>query len=464
MMICQRPTQWARKLPLPLFSLSAVLAVGFSASVGADAQAAAATETTLLPFNGSQGLNPLSPVVVDSAGAIYGTSAEGGDQFFTPINGFGVVYKLTPPAPPDFRWTETNLFSFDFTAAESTGIFPTGTVAVRDGLVVGTTGGGGSANAGTIFLLGPPANPDGTLTETVLHSFQGGPDGVGPGGIVARAQGPMFGMTEEGGDAACNCGVVFQLSPPATPGGAWTEAVIYRFLGGADGATPSGNVIVQPDGVLFGTTTRGGDAQCNCGTAFTLTPPARLGGDWTETVIYRFRGQEDGANPNAPILVQGALYGTTFRGPSTPAGAVFRLTPPLTLFGPWREETLHNFAADGSEGTNPVGSLAAAPFDPVIRLFGATSLGGLATEQCFGEGCGTVFELAPPLLPGADWRETTLHEFTGDVDGGLPGNGVILDRTGAILGTTEAGGGVSCLAEFFGDVGCGTVYEVIPPR
>ena len=85
--------------------------------------------------------------------------------------------------------------------------------------------------------------------EKVLYSFQGGAnDGSVPaGGVVFDSQGNLYGATIDGGPASCKpiggaCGTVFQLSPPAQKGGAWTETLIYRFQGKGsnDGSVPNG--------------------------------------------------------------------------------------------------------------------------------------------------------------------------------------------------------------------------------
>jgi uncharacterized repeat protein (TIGR03803 family) len=82
--------------------------------------------------------------------------------------------------------------------------------------------------------------------------------------------------------------------------------------------------------VLYGTTTAGGTA--NMGTVFKLTPPNGGETDWTETVIYNFKGGRDGSQPSAVIADDsGALYGTTPFGGTAPSsdgnGTVFKLTP-----------------------------------------------------------------------------------------------------------------------------------------
>ncbi|MGA2742384.1 MAG: choice-of-anchor tandem repeat GloVer-containing protein [Bryobacteraceae bacterium] len=93
----------------------------------------------------------------------------------------------------------------------------------------------------------------------------------------------IYGTTEYGGsaasDSACpgsyyvypGCGIVFQLTPPSTSGGAWTETVLHSFSGkNGDGAIPVAGLVLSSGGVLYGTTSAGGTA--GKGTAFALQP------------------------------------------------------------------------------------------------------------------------------------------------------------------------------------------------
>ena len=87
-----------------------------------------------------------------------------------------------------------------------------------------------------ILAIAPAASAE--WKEKVLYSFQGGTnDGSVPaGGVVFDKQGNLYGATTDGGPASCapirhECGTVFQLSPPAQKGGAWTETLIYQFQG-----------------------------------------------------------------------------------------------------------------------------------------------------------------------------------------------------------------------------------------
>lgn len=134
--------------------------------------------------------------------------------------------------------------------------------------------------------------------EKALYSFQGAPDGSLPGGgVVFDQAGNLYGVTVEGGSGSCppaQCGIVYQLSPPAQKGGAWTETVLYVFKGHqyGDGSSPAGTLVIDSSGNLYGGTAYGGTGDCmlaggavGCGTVYELSPPKEKGGAWTETVL-----------------------------------------------------------------------------------------------------------------------------------------------------------------------------------
>jgi hypothetical protein len=170
--------------------------------------------------------------------------------------------------------------------------------------------------------------------EKVLYSFQGYPDGATPvGGVVFDKQGNLYGAAGGGSNtcpSAGDCGVVYELSPPKQQGVPWTESVLYTFKGHnyGDGATPEGGVILDAAGNLYGTTAYGGAGPCvllgtamGCGTVYELSPPAKQGDPWTETVLYSFQGGNDGDFPIGNLTFDGSgnLYGATNFGGGTEA-------------------------------------------------------------------------------------------------------------------------------------------------
>lgn len=209
------------------------------------------------------------------------------------------------------------------------------------GVLLGTTFDfGGRFNGGTVFALTPPASAGGAWTHQVLHRFtNGSSDGAHPtAGVTIGAGGVLYGTTSQGGTSLM--GTVYTLTPPASSGDKWTEAVIHEFGGGsADGASPLGGIAIGEGGALYGTTQYGGEGTAcegGCGTAFSLTWPSSPGGTWAETVLHSFSGAaSDGNEPQASLAISkgGALFGTTVSGGtgrcknSLGCGTVFALKP-----------------------------------------------------------------------------------------------------------------------------------------
>jgi uncharacterized repeat protein (TIGR03803 family) len=204
----------------------------------------AGNETVLYNFTGgSDGGEPDSGVIRDSAGNLYGTAYLGGAA------GQGVVYRVNAAG------VEKVLYSF---MGGTDGANPfAGVIADAEGNLYGTTANGGTANAGVVFKL------DTAGQETVLYSFTGGPDGGSPGGAVIRdSAGNLYGTTDLGGTA--NAGVVFKLNPDGR------ETVLHSFTGLADGGNPVDGLIRDPAGNLYGTAQFGGKGLG--GVVFKLTP------------------------------------------------------------------------------------------------------------------------------------------------------------------------------------------------
>jgi hypothetical protein len=116
--------------------------------------------------------------------------------------------------------------------------------------------------------------------ERVLYSYQRGANGSVPaGGVVFGKAGNLYGVTFDG--------VVFQLTPPVQKGRAWTENTLYVFQGVSkrDGSTPSGGLVIDSAGNLYGVTAYGGTGNCvllgsvvSCGTVYEISPPKQKGG------------------------------------------------------------------------------------------------------------------------------------------------------------------------------------------
>jgi hypothetical protein len=279
---------------------------------------------------------------------------------------------------------------------------------------------------------------------TTLYSFTGANgDGEYPfpeGQMIFDGSGNLYGTTA-GGGTNYN-GTVFQLVPPKS-GGAWTENVLYRFQGGADGRQPSTSVVFDQAGNLYGATQFGGGTACGggCGTIFELSPPSQPGGQWTHTVLWTFQGSFDGQYPGDVLFgSNGSLYGTTSSG-GTPGvlchsnyrikfgcGTLFELTPPSKTGGTWTKTVLYTWPQFKGDGTGPGSEFT---FDSQGNIYGFTA-GGTS-------GYGTAYKLSPPSGKGS-WTETVLHDFTGGSDGGYPAGTVTLGPNGVLYGVGSYSG------------------------
>jgi len=383
---------------------------------------AAPQETVLYSFQSgtSDGQVPAAGVTLDGMGNVYGTAESGGAL------GGGVVFKVTPDG------TETVLHSF--MGGANDGFGPQGALLIdKKGNLYGTTTLGGASGHGALFKLAP----DGKLR--LLHSFAGSGDGNQPeGDLLADKAGNIYGAAAIGGaDFTCHtkgnglnsgCGTVYKLAPDGT----FTTLHAFEHPD-KQGLIPTGFLVADPQGNLYGTTeTGGGDKPCpagpisyGCAVVFEVSPSGAF------SVLHAFTGGSDGAFPYVGLLrdSQGNLYGATTGGGNlalcdTPVGqqkgcgVIFKLSPSGAL------SVLHTFTA-GDDGAGPAGSLIA---DCKGNLYGTTSYGGAA-------GNGTVFQIAP------DGTFTTLYAFQGSPDGSSPFfSGVVADGEGNLYGTTEGGG------------------------
>src|ERR1700733_13921640 len=271
----------------------------------------------------SDGGNPTGLLTADSAGNLYGVAATGGNTSCSigsdSTNGCGVVFQVEPKTGSE---TVLHTFDFTGVSG-SGGASPVGGVLRnKAGTLFGATAQGGAVEAhcnhgcGTVFSL------TSTGTLTLLHSFTGGSDGQGPSaGLLMDTKGDLYGMTVTGGSTTTcgdkdtpGCGTVFKVTS------AGKETVLHAFRGGSnDGAYPIGSLVADTQGNLYGTTVAGGSTgSCGilkrqgCGIVFELSANGTL------TILHAFSGGSDGAYPTGALMfdTQGNLYGTTVGGGS----------------------------------------------------------------------------------------------------------------------------------------------------
>jgi uncharacterized repeat protein (TIGR03803 family) len=151
-------------------------------------------EATLYRFSGGDGAYPRAAVILDGAGALYGTTYSGSGNC-------GTVFKLTPPALPGSLWTHEMVRQFSLDGGGCN--LPSPLIRDASEILYGST-------ESTVFKLSPPSSGQTTWAFRVLHHFG---NGETPSGVVFGPSGELLGTTQTGGDPVCNCGTVFKLVP-----------------------------------------------------------------------------------------------------------------------------------------------------------------------------------------------------------------------------------------------------------
>ena len=507
------------------------------------------TEKVLHSFdiNHTDGAHPNTGVIIDSLGNLYGTTLQGGSFG----GGLGTVYELSPIGG---NWVETVIYSFtginpdggfpdgglifdgagnlygtlggatsnsgvvfafmrssggwaykplyDFTASQSDGHYPFGSLAFdAAGNLYGTTTSGGPANfglGGTIFEIAnvvtasPKFSPhggaysatqtvkitDSTPNATIYYTINGG---LSPKQykasitvsssetITAYAISSTLSQSEP---AVANYQIGSVAATPwfSPPAGTYTAAQSVTINDAApghtihyttDGTTPtttspkySGPISVKSTETINALAVASGYSDSAVASAkytiMPLTPP-------TEKVLYNFGATTtDGGVPLASLALDGKgnLYGTakyggpneiTYSGNATTAGTAFELSP--ATGGGWSEKVIYNFGASSSDGALPIANLI---LDSKGNLYGTTLAGG-------AYGLGTAFELSPGT--GGTWTEKILYSFGASLsDGKSPEGGLVFDGKGNLYGTTNIGG----LSDTTFGGGYGTVFELSP--
>ena len=311
-------------------------------------------ETVLHTFAAPpDGANPFcAPVILDSAGNLYGTTEFGGNE------NVGSIFELSPAGG---NWTDSILYSFTY---YGTGDHPsTGLIMDPAGNLYGTTS--EYESPGSVFELSPSA---GGWNYQVIYAAPTSQ------GVTMDAAGNIFGATWT---------TVYELSPNGN--GGWNPTVIHTFAGAPrDGTSPYTAPVFDKAGNLYGTTSSGGAK--NYGTVYKLSPitSGKKKGQWKERILHSFESGEDGADPIAAVVLDsgGNIYGTTAQGGKFNDGTVFELSPQVGK-GWYKEKVLWTF--NGPDGNYPEAGLIR---DNTGNLFGTASNGG-------SSGYGVVFEVTP---------------------------------------------------------------------
>jgi len=393
-------------------------------------------ETTLYSFTGGTdgGIPEFSNVIFDGLGNLYGTALYGGDLACNAPYGCGVVFELSPSGS---GWVETVLYSFTYREN------PYG------GLIFDSVGNlYGTAYTG-VFELSPSGA--GWTEQVIYGAYQ-------QGGLTMDAAGNIYGEAYGG---TYLDGTVFELSPDGS--GGWNPTVIHNFAGyPKDGTSPTGTLVFDKAGNLYGTTYNGGAKKF--GTVYKLSPvtTGTKKGTWTEKVLYSFKGgTKDGASPGAGIVLDSAgnIYGTTTSYGKYGDGTLYELAVSGATY---KEKILWSF--NGTNGELPEASLI---WDSAGNLYGTTESGG-SSGNC-GGGCGVVFE----VNPGAKATSTTLTSapnpstsgeavtFTAVVTPAPPDGETVSFMEGkTVLGTGTLSGGSASFTTSVLPVGTATITAV----
>ncbi len=299
---------------------------------------------------GGDARSPLGGVVMDSNGNLWGTGSYGGND----NHGNGTVFEISTSG-------KESLYSL--VTSTSAGMLPCSTLIVdAAGNIYGTTNGGGTSGAGTVFKI------SGGVTS-VLYSFSAAAPTNGPfAGLITDGAGNFYGTTQNTGPSG---GQVFQITAEGV------ESTLYSFTSRKDGFDPVGLLARDSAGNLYGTTNKGGaydePGSSSPGTVFKIAPSG------TKTILYSFgKSANDGANPFGGVILDssGNLYGTTNAGGAYGYGTLFKVSSSGAM------TILYSFGASATDGQNPSGAIV---LDNAGDIFGATQNGG-------ANGTGAVFK------------------------------------------------------------------------
>jgi uncharacterized repeat protein (TIGR03803 family) len=423
------------RFPNPFRSTSLWLIAGlltFSAADGVSAYTLKTLRSFCATAGCKDGIVPLSGLLADSAGDLYGTTELGG------VHNAGVAFELVPNANKT-KWTEHLLHAFCSKPSCTDGQQPAEGNLIMDvnGNIYGTTQAGGKFNYGEIFRLTHTANG---WALKVLHSFDYN-NGAAPlaltyvgqsSGALWDAVSPLFGTAFEGSDANDD-GLAYEFVINGTTA---VETVIHRFTT----AKGPNDLLADSAGNLYGTTLEGG--KYGSGILYKLA-----NGRWHQSILHNFCTIQDhcAAGPAGRLVMDGSgnLFGVTRYGGANSScanndgcGTVFEFTNGTF-------DIIYNFCpvAGCADGSSPLGGVI---LDTSGHLFGTTS--GNATLPS------TVFELQ---ASGGSWFESVLYTFCSQLsctDGNDAGAPLIMDSSGDLFGTTSRDGAN----------GDGTVFELKP--
>jgi len=429
------------------------------------------SQTNLISFDGTHGAYPSPVLVTGSDGDFYGTTENGGTN-----GGAGTVFKLS--------LSGQLTVIYNFTGLNDGSVPVAGLVAGVDGNFYGTTYSGGSNSLGTVFKI----TPAGALTT--LWSFTGGNDGDSPwGGLVQAQDGNLYGTAQAGG--AYGFGTVFQISPT----GQFTPLVQFDDFIGSE---PSGALVQGTDGNLYGTTQLGGAAGVGSIFRLSLNGPLQITGQPVDQPVYvgdnalftvatsgsspvYYQWQQDGVNltngpgisgANAATLVvsnvsvlDAAIYSVIVSNrcnslSSADAFLEVIYSPPDITSQPASQTVVtgttatfavtavgdaalgYQWLANGvalTNGGNVFGALTSTLVISNATPANAAVYSVVVSNGLFAASSApATLVVVPPTTAGASL--TSLHVFTGGVDGAFPFAGLVQGNDHLLYGTAAGGG------------------------
>ncbi len=387
----------------------------------------------LFEFGGAVGITPFGGLILDANGNLFGEAEAGG------ANGVGTVFEL-PNTPAGYATTPVVLM--DYSAAQVGGASPH-TVLFQDsgGNLLGTTESGGAFGFGTVFEI--PKTATGFGAPVDLTDFNA-VDGASPASaLIADSAGNLFGTTQFGGLPA-EAGTVFELAKTAT-GYASTPIVLVTF-DITDGFQPSSPLLMDSAGNLFGTTLKFGLGGTSNGLIYEIQKTAG-GYATTPTDLAKFTSP-GGVLPEGNIAMDanGDLFGTTEAGGASADGTIWEL--PNTAAG---YATAPVFLADfnGLDGQQPSGGVI---IDAAGNLFGMAQGGTVGFGVVFELAkSGTGYASAPTDLVSFTLTtgSTPVGPLVADASGNLfgtasAGGSAGAQGTGTVFEVTGTGFQVAC--------------------
>ena len=338
-------------------------------------------------FDGVIAGHPAAGLTMGGDGFLYGTTE-------APAS-LGAVFRVRPNGT-DFQVLHT--------FALPAGVMPSHGALARGagGVFYGTTLRGGAGNRGTVYRL--ETGPFGA-TVTTLHDFAAA-DANPDGGVILASDGLLYGAFGDDATAA----TVYRLA---------TDGTAFQYLRVLpNGYRPTGTLLEGSDGLLYGTTERGGFN--DGGTVFRLNRDGTAFATLVELEGRPVAGLTEAPGPDGTPHLFGVE--TTGQNQATQFGAIFQLRRSGAAF-----VRLSAFTASDADGDTPRSPLLLGRDG---ALYGTTTSENIG---CPPENCGTVFRVTP------SGRPFSLFTFP-RVAGGAPMGALVQGPDGTLYGTARVGG------------------------